>query len=260
MPPWNTIRNIGGMAALLMPILGLAQGPEAPPGVTPYRPTVSNPAELSAPGWLEIETGWAKTTDGDLSRRTVPYLAKIAFSEDWGMMLGGDLRVRDNASGLPMTGRGDTSLAIKHRLATGDETLNFGIEAGIKFPTAPTPLGSGKRDWTINGIVSKDFPGDWRLDANLGMTGLGAHDADQGTHVAQWAAALSRPLGSWTLAGEISGTRQRGTPNTRQWLLAAAYAITPRLVVDAGIAHGRSPGAHPSSVFVGFSWLVGRLF
>ena len=28
------------------------------PTTTPYRPSISTPAALSAPGWLEVEAGW----------------------------------------------------------------------------------------------------------------------------------------------------------------------------------------------------------
>src|SRR5437016_3240382 len=35
------------------------------PAATPYRPSVSTPAALSEPGWLEGELGWQRTSGGD---------------------------------------------------------------------------------------------------------------------------------------------------------------------------------------------------
>src|SRR5690349_17980857 len=65
------------------------------PSVTPYRPSVSTPAALSAPGWLEIEGGalFARGT-GDTRRDSLPYTLKLAFSPDWGVRLGGEAWVR----------------------------------------------------------------------------------------------------------------------------------------------------------------------
>ncbi|MES2354302.1 MAG: hypothetical protein V4568_07830 [Pseudomonadota bacterium] len=39
------------------------------PAVTPYRPSVSAPANLSEPGWLEAEFGWQHIDGGDAARR-----------------------------------------------------------------------------------------------------------------------------------------------------------------------------------------------
>jgi hypothetical protein len=39
------------------------------PSVTPYRPSVSTPAALSAPDWLEIEAGGQSSRGDDPARR-----------------------------------------------------------------------------------------------------------------------------------------------------------------------------------------------
>jgi hypothetical protein len=240
----------------------LAQNVEATeePTVTPYRPTVSNPAELPFPRRLEIEAGWIRTALGDSSRRALPFLAKMAFNPDWGVMLGGDLRAWDNSSGVPISGRGDTNITLKHRIGTGSAALNFGVEAGVKLPTAAAGLGSDKRDWTVNGIMSYDLAEDWRLDANLGITALGAHDPGLGVNSALSAMAVSHSLGPWTLAGEFSQASQSGAPTASQWLFAVAYAAAPQLVLDAGLARGHDGTDRPRSIFVGFSWLTNWKF
>src|SRR5262252_7277339 len=67
------------------------------PQVVPYRPTVSTPAQLSAPGWLELEAGGlvANGPAASASRATLPYTLKLAFTPDWGVRIGGDAWVRD---------------------------------------------------------------------------------------------------------------------------------------------------------------------
>lgn len=227
---------------------------------TPYRPTVSNPAELPQPGWIEWEFGLDRQHDGALRRHALPYAAKLAFDENWGVIVGGDLQVRESVEGRGKTSGGDTTLMLKHRIATGDPDRNFGVELGFKAPTAGAGLGSGRTDWTINSVLSQDFAGSWRLDANLGATRLGGSETGQGRTLTQWAASLSRVAGEWTLAGEISGQRQGGVRAGAQWLVAASYALSPHCMVDAGFRRGLQGWRGQHALFVGGTWLVGRLF
>lgn len=228
---------------------------------TPYRPTLSNPAELSAPGWVEIETGLMRSRSQDEKRQSLPYTVKLALDEDWGIMLGGDAYLRSSAQGEHQSGIGDTNFTLKHRFALPDNPdLAFGMELGVKTPTAKKNLGSGKADWTVNGIMSLDLDSSWRLDTNLGMTRLGSHAPDEGRSASFLSTALSKGIGDWTVALEWAGTRQRGTANERQWLAAASYAVTPRFVIDFGGARARQGTTRDNSVFVGLTWLAGRVF
>lgn len=245
------------LSCLSATVLAQDDGPRA----TPYRPSLANPAELSAPGWLEIEAGWQRNRiGGDYRRDALPYTAKLAFSADWGILLGGEARLRLRENGENHASFGDTSFILKRRIASDDQDLNFGIEAGFTAPTARRNLGSGQADWTVNGIVSYDFPASWHLDANLGVTRLGVPEADQGRTAILFAASLSKQIGDWNLALESSGTRQRNAPGGRQWLATAAYAVAPALVLDAGLARNRQAGETERSVFFGFTWLAVKLF
>lgn len=230
------------------------------PPATPYRPTLSNPAELSAPGWLEIEAGWLRTRSQDVRRQALSYTAKLAFDEDWGILIGGEAHIREATPDFVRTGFGDTSVTVKRRFATGDEDLNFGVEAGIKSPTAHTGLGSGKSDWTINGIASLDFASSWRIDANVGVTRLGAQEEGLGRNAALWAASLSRQVDAWNLAVERSGTHQHGSATGRQWLVAASHAVTPQVVMDIAVARNRQGDERQNQLMFGFTWLTARLF
>jgi len=140
------------------------------PGVTPYRPTVSTPASLSEPGWLELELGGQRTRGGDSARRdSTPYTLKYAFTPDWGVRVGGDAWIRElSTDGFRVSGFGDTAVIGKRRFARS-ETSAFGLEGGVNFPTAKDGLGSGKADYLLNGIHSADW-GVFHTDINLGMT------------------------------------------------------------------------------------------
>jgi hypothetical protein len=241
----------------LTAVTGLA---EEGPRVTPYRPTVSTPADLPVPGWLEMEAGGLRVRNRDGSTGdTIPYLLKYAFTQDWGVLLGGNLLARNiDAAGDRLSGIGDTNLELKHRMAV-DENHAFGIELGFKEPTAKTGLGTGKRDYLINGIYSADFQ-PWHMDLNLGGTRLGAVADVEGRWQTQWAASLSRSLVErWGAEMEFSGTRQNNIPSTSQFLAALSYASGNRVVWDAGMAKGLNTASQNWSVFAGVSILLERV-
>ena len=54
--------------------------------VTPYRPSVSSPAQLPVPGQLELELGGLQTRLDDDRRASLPYTFKLAFNEAWGVV------------------------------------------------------------------------------------------------------------------------------------------------------------------------------
>lgn len=248
-------------------MLGLAAGAPAcadeAAGVTPYRPTVSNPAALSAPGWLEAEFGVSRQKPGDGSRESsLPYLLKYAFSPDFGILLGGEARiVQTDVDGKRTRGGGDTLLMLKHRwaLRDGDDAPALGLEWGFKAPTAEGGLGSGRTDYVANGIYSADMAG-YALDVNLNVSRLG--EQEPGVHRIQWgwATTISRALDAqWSVAGELSGIARRGAPVDNQALFALGYAISKRLVLDAGFAVGLSKAAPDRSLFLGVSVLLGNV-
>ncbi len=269
-------RNLGatipaGSARLACAVLLLAataaraaSGADDEPSTTPYRPSVSTPAALSAPGWLEIEAGFEHDHAGAGARRdSVPATFKLAFTPDWGLRIGGEAWARQSATGLASTsGFGDTSVVLKRRLAI-DDAQAFGLEAGVTIPTARRGLGSGsgKADYALNAIYSADFAGEWHTDLNLLTTRLGQTDPGTARTQVLWAAALSRTLGErWGVVGEFSGTRQGGAPGTSQFLLAASCNVSKRLTLDVGAARSLRSGPPAWSAFTGLTWLAVRLF
>ena len=128
------------------------------------------------------------------------------------------------------------------------------------LPTARRGLGESRAAYGVNGIYSGDF-GRWHTDINVVATRSG--DADVGTSRLQWlgAASLSTALDErWGVVGELSGTNQRGVDATRQFLVAASYNVSKRLVLDAGAARSLRSGTPTWSAFTGFTWLAGRVF
>ena len=231
--------------------------------VTPYRPTVSNPAALSAPGWLEVELGVNQQRPGDGSQQgSLPYLLKYAFTQDFGILLAGEAhRVQSDADGTRLGGLGDTQLLLKHRwgLGDGENDPALGLEWGFKSPTARNGLGSGKTDYIINGIYSAELAGN-TFDLNINATRLGVFDAGTGQTKWGWAATLSHALDErWGIAAELSGAARRGTLPENQALMAVAYTLSKRVVLDFGMAVGVSRAAADRNFFAGVSFLLDKL-
>ena len=229
------------------------------PSVTPYRPTVSNPADLSAPGWLEGEFGGLRELNDDRSRDdTAPWLLKYAFDENHGVLLGGNAYIRSQVPGTSaQSGFGDTSIEYKQRFPISD-TMAFGIETGVVLPTAAHD-GVGSSQVVANGIFSADL-GKFHLDLNLGE----AHGGDQSPGASKWqttwATAISTQLvGDLGAAFELSGTYQAGDATQSQALFAFNYNVSHRLTLDAGASYGLAHDAHNRGFFAGATVLIGRL-
>jgi len=150
-----------GLASVIAPMLALA---DEQPAVTPYRPSVSTPAALSAPGWLELEAGVQHDRGDALARSSsVPYTLKLAFTPDWGVRLSGAAWVRQtDESGQTVSGIADSSIVVKRRFAVDDASA-FGLEGGVTLPTGHSGISNGKADYAVNGIYSADL-GDYHTD------------------------------------------------------------------------------------------------
>jgi|SRR6478735_1186830 len=265
----TTVAVARGVAAAMAIATAMAMAPPARAAsaddelaAVPYRPSVSTPAALSTPGWLEVEAGYLhQRDDAGVRRDSIPLTLKLAFTADWGVRVTTDAWVqRRDESGERATGNGDTSIVVKRRFAIDDDSA-FGLEGGGTLPSSRhgLGLGSGKPDWGLNAIYSADF-GAWHTDLNAAATRSGA---SEGAGRAQWlgAASLSRSLDErWSVVGEFSGTAQRGADSSRQFLAATSYNVSKRLVLDAGVARSLRSGTPVWSAFTGFTWLATRIF
>ena len=250
----------------LLPLLASAAddapGARADPVAVPYRPSVSTPAALSAPGWLEIESGLSHEHAPAGERRdSLPYTLKLALTPDWGVRIGGDALARRSDGSGRASGFGDTAFVVKRRFAV-DEAQAFGLEAGATLPTARRGVGAGggKADYALNAIYSGDF-GDWHADLNVVPMRLGQADPGASRTSVLAALAVSHPLGErWGAVVELSGTRQKGAESSSQLLAAASYNVSKRLVVDIGGARSLRGGPPSWSAVAGFTWTATRLY
>ncbi len=234
------------------------------PNATPYRPTLSNPAQLSAPGYFEMEMGWQslkeKTTDD--YRLTVPYLFKLAFSEYIGLIVGGDaLIINDFDQGSTLAGFGDLSPLLKLNVPLPFHSQSaLGLEMGAKLPTAPQTVGSQQTDYLVTGIYSIGM-GSLGIDLNLGYTRLGGAPSGEGKNQLFWAASTAYGLTKQlSVAGELAGTVRRNVKPFTQFLTSTSYFFSPRIVGDAGIAFGLNGASQEWTLFAGMTILLGKVW
>jgi hypothetical protein len=229
-------------------------------GVSPYRPSVSSPAQLPKPGQLEFELGGLSARTGEARRNSLPYQFKLAFNKEWGVLLGGDAYVwaRDDTGGRER-GVGDTNLVLKRAFEV-DEATAFGLELGVKLPTAKDTIGSGKSDYVLNGIFSRDF-GKLHMDTNLNFTRLGVIGADSSRVQTGWSTSFSLPVADkWGVTTELSGTRRGGAQNTAQLLAAGTFNASKTLVLDFGVARGLTGASQDWSFFAGAVFPIAKLW
>jgi hypothetical protein len=245
-----------GLAALCI----AAHADDEGDAITPYRPSVSSPAQLPVPGQLEVELGGLHARSDDTRRSSLPYAFKLAFSKEWGVVIGGEAHVwaRDDA-GIKVQGLGDTTLVLKRAWIVDDATA-FGAELGAKLPTANDSIGSGRADYTLNTIFSRDI-GPVHMDANLNATRLGVFDDGTGRTQIGASASFSGALSDhWGLTGEVSGTHRSGTANGTQVLTALTYSPSKRLTFDFGVARAFRPTPATTQVFAGVVFPLAKLW
>jgi len=246
-----------GLSTLML--AGTARAADDDTAISPYRPSVSSPAQLPLAGQLEFELGGLRVRADDAKRSSLPYQFKLAFSKEWGLLIGGEAHVWVRDASGRQHGLGDTNIVLK-RAWIADEASAFGMELGVKLPTANDNIGSGKTDTTLNTIYSRDL-GAVHMDANLNATRLGLVDPGSSRTQMGASASFSTPLSEhWSLTGEVSGTRRSGADSGVQWLAALTWSPSKRLSFDVGVARAVRPTPTATSLFAGVVFPIARLW
>ncbi len=224
--------------------------------VTPYRPTVSNPAELSALRHLEVEFGTQSNQPGmEVERNSLPFLLKYPFADQWGLLVGGEAWINSRSTDETISGFGNTSVLLKHYYPI-NETLAVGFETGVILPSARQSLGQGRTDYLGNFIVSQDIS-DLRIDVNAGVTRRGFKEDNLDRFRYNWAIAVSQMVTErWGVAGEFSGVLAKQQKPTSQFLASLNYLMTPQLMLDFGGTIGMTAITDDYGVFAGFTLLI----
>ena len=224
---------------------------------TPNRPTVTNTAETTQLGVLEIELGISAAT----RQQSLPGLLKFGLLHDVELDWGGNPWQHD--ASVHYVGLSDNNPGLRWRFlhqAKRQPTLT--VEYSAKLPTAGPIAGSGEVDHNLTLLASKDLPKHFHVDANLGYTWLGRQRGGF-DHMWQPTGTLSYALSNrWQLAMEFSGATRANAfiPAVTQNLWALSYALRPRLVLDSAVQF-RVTGQVPRAVYLGgFTYSIADLY
>lgn len=236
---------------------------------TPNRPGVADPAEVTQKGVLEIEYGWERAfRSAEFKTFTAATgLIRFGLAEDLELRLGMDnyLSQRSDEPEGRRSGVGDTSPGFKYRFLKQDglwPTLAFAYE--VKIPTASRKkgLGSGRADHNLAFLASKELLGlDWELSYFLGWIGKEGKRGFDDSHL--WALSFSRSLfGPIGISGEIYGGPRlnRETPGFTSTDWALTYALTSRVIFDAGVDIGLNSSARDITYFAGVTLALVDLY
>ena len=227
---------------------------------TPNRPTVTNTADTTQRGVLEIEDGIA--AGGTLQE--LQGLLKFGATRDLELRLGNNTFQHD--ASVHSTGVGDTTLGAKYRFLHQTARVPvMSVAYTAKVPTASDDLGSGQVDHQLSFLAGKDF-GQSRFDFNFnanwfGRVSGGGFDRDF-MPTLSWAYQLPGRARKFQIEAELFG---ESSPNAAQGgsishLYAIAYTPRPRLVLDIGGQFGLM-GPVPTATFVaGFTYSIIDLY
>ena len=240
--------------------------PNRPLVANPNRPTVANPADITQYGVLELEYGWDRTSLGSGAR-----LSDLTGLLKFGLLCDIELRwnttsvLVENSQAGGQTGIGDNWFGPQirfYRQTKHAPTLAFSY--AVKAPTASTAkgLGSGRVDHSFTLLVSKDIK-KIHFDFNATSFWIGKPVGSGFDQNFQMNLAFSRTIkGRLAVTGELYGNTElnSATPGFASTLWALTFAVTPRLVIDAGVDTGLTHGAPQKRFFAGVTYSIANLY
>jgi hypothetical protein len=232
----------------------------------PNRPTVSNPANVTQYGALELEYGWDRFWPEEGVRQT-----SLGGLLKFGMLCDIELRwsttsflSQTDAGGTHQT-FGDNWLGTEirfHRQTRRLPTMAFSY--AFKIPSANTEngLGTGRVDHSFTFGASESIA-HFNFDFNFTQFLIGRPAASGFDQNQQMALAFSHVIhGGLQFTGEFYGETQlnQTTPGFASSLWALTYTVVPRLVIDGGFEAGLTSGGPHRHAFVGATYSIANLY
>ena len=174
------------------------------PPVSGGTPTITDAAELSAPGWVELDPGVLKDLVGDPNVGFPATLKYTTRNNRLQYLLATDSVVTQGST----TGFGDTYVGAHYLFKTQDKGgYDIALKGIIKIPTAPIDVGgTGKYDLSAFLLVSRDIT-KWGLheDMNAGISAIGNSPQAGYTGQALLSYSTTTPFrgGRWQYTNEV---------------------------------------------------------
>lgn len=249
-----------GIAAAL---LAASAAPAHTAPICTDRPTKANatctvPAnswqvESSAVQWLRLKQGGSESETLSIGATVV----KLGLTDRSDLQIGVTPLVRVTTDGDHLSGFGDVLVRYKHRLTAADKPIQVAIIPFVKLPTAMTGIGNDKVEggvampvsFTLVGPVMATFGPE--LDVLADADGRGRHAAI--VQLVNLSAAVAPRL---TLIGELWASWNfdpDGIVRQASADVAAAYAVSERLQLDAGANVGLNRATADVELYAGAS-------
>jgi hypothetical protein len=232
----------------------------------PSRPTVTSATDTTQCGVVELEYGLERQWPGSGANRDdltgglrFGLTPKLDFH--WAS---GDFVHLSNADG-DRTGYGDNWLGLRYRfLGQSTRRPSLGVFYEVKIPTASVPLGlgSGKVDYTLSFLASKDVR-KLHFDFNAielwaGRETATGFDRDTGFALATWVPLTKRLSGVVEPYGY--SFLNLFNPAFASTMIGFNYKVQPRLYLDAGMDFGVTSGAPRKRIFIGVTYAVANVY
>lgn len=232
----------------------------------PNRPTVSNPADITQYGVLELEYGWDQPwPEEGAQAKSVGGLLKFGLLCDielrWGTT---SFLSQTDASGTHRS-FGDNWLGPQIRVYRQTKRVpSLAFSYAIKIPSASTEdgLGTGRVDHQFTFLAAKDIA-HFHFDFNVSQFLIGSPNVSGFDQSQELNLAFSHFIyGGLQITGEFYGQTKlnQASPAFASTLWALTYTVVPRLVIDGGFEEGLTSGGPHLHAFVGATYSIANLY
>ena len=232
----------------------------------PNRPTVSNPAQVTQYGVLELEYGLDRQWPQEGVRQT-----SSGGLLKFGLLC--DIELRWNTTSFlsqtdatgTHTSFGDNWLGTEirfHRQTARLPTMAFSYAFKIPSASAENGLGTGRVDHSF-AFGASESVAHFNFDFNFTEFLVRQPTASSFDTNQQLALAFSHAIhGKLQFAGEFYGDTQLNTttPGFASSLWALTYTVVPRLVIDGGFEVGLTTGGPHRHAFLGLTYSIANLY
>ena len=255
-------------AALFLSVApALAQSPSAPiPTAVPARPTVTNPAHIPTPGYLQFEQGFQQANNSPdfSSQLSLLQATKIAFNHRLMVLIQTQPIAHSTVNSRPTNDTGDLDAGIQYLVFDGNEngdkrpTIALEYLDRARAGTAPSiDIGSYNKSalllasgdiphlhYDTNFIVNEQNTGTTRR-AQLGQTLLLTHNFTPRFALAAEIWHFTQPLSHGNAIGNL-------------WTIG--YTPRPNIVFDAGFNRGLTTTSTQWETFAGITYVLPHRF
>ena len=212
------------------------------------RPLTTDDTGTVEKGKFQLEPGFDFTRQDNHDRELNPSMTlTYGLFERMDVGIGSGYLFVHPAEGKKENGLADTELKVKYRLMDEKDWIpSFAVTGELKIPTASESkgLGSGKTDFGINAIFTKNLSKRWVFHINAGYTFIGEHGANNESNYSVAGGFIVSD--KWALVGEIVGVNNfngRKGDDPFSGLLGTYYLITDSIIWDGGVEIGMNKAA-----------------